>query len=305
MARFRKNAALGSALATFGCVIAVFGMAETASAGTRGGGHHRQGRHAHASRLPGIGPTTALGAPLWDEEFDGPAGAPPDPSRWNFDTGGGGWGNEELQSYTARPENAELDGEGHLVITARKESYAGADGIHREYTSARLQTLGKFEFTYGTLEARIEVPEGKGLAPAFWTLGNDAYQGRHGWPACGEIDAMEVFNFAPDTVHGHLHGPWPGDPTDIGGSARDPESLAAGFHVYAVEWTPTQISFALDGRTYETISRSDLPSTYSWPFQRPNFILLNLAVGGNWPGAPNAATQFPARMLVDWVRVWR
>jgi beta-glucanase (GH16 family) len=257
-----------------------------------------------AEREIALAPAAEVGVPIWEEGFEGPAGAPPDPSRWSFDTGGGGWGNEELQSYTARPENAELDGEGHLVITARREGYTGADGIHRAYTSARLQTLGKFEFTYGTLEARIQVPEGAGLAPAFWTLGNDAYEGRGGWPGCGEIDAMEVLGSEPGTVHGHVHGPWPAYPNGIGGDAGAGGSLADGFHVYAVEWSPERISFRLDGRTYETVSRSQLPASAAWPFQRPNFILLNLAVGGAWPGAPSASTAFPARMLVDWVRVW-
>jgi beta-glucanase (GH16 family) len=253
---------------------------------------------------PAIGPAVAVSGPVWEENFEGPAGSPPDPARWNFDTGGGGWGNQELESYTARPENAELDGEGHLVITARKESYVGSDGVHREYTSARIQTLEKFEFTYGVLEARIQVPPGQGLAPAFWSLGNDAYEGEGGWPACGEIDAMEVLGSEPDMVHGTVHGPWPAYPHGVGASARAPESLAAGFHVYAVEWEPEQITFRLDGRVYETIKQSELPASYAWPFQRPNFILLNLAVGGEWPGPPNATTQFPARMLVDWVRVW-
>jgi beta-glucanase (GH16 family) len=302
MTSFRKGAVPVLAVATLACV-ALVGAASSSSAQVRHHGHRRHDRREHASRLA-IGPTTAVGAPLWSEEFNGPAGSPPNPSRWNLDTGGGGWGNGELQSYTASPRNASLDGDGHLVITARKESYVGEDGIQREYTSARLQTLGKFEFTYGVLEARIEVPPGQGLAPAFWTLGNDAYQGRHGWPGCGEIDAMEVFASEPGTVHGHLHGPWPGNPTDIGGAARDPESLSEGFHVYAVEWSPEKVSFLLDGRTYETIARSQLPSGYAWPFSRPNFILLNLAVGGEWPGPPSASTQFPARMLVDWVRVW-
>jgi beta-glucanase (GH16 family) len=285
---------------------------DASQAGSRDHAHRRRhGRRRILKRVvdptppAAIGPSSALGAPLWTEEFEGPAGSPPDPSRWSFDTGGGGWGNAELQSYTARPENAELDGEGHLMITARQESYVGADGIHREYTSARLQTLEKFEFTYGVLEARIEVPSGQGLAPAFWTLGDDAYRGRHGWPRCGEIDAMEVFSSQPDTVHGHVHGPWPAYPQGIGGAASAPEPLSSGYHVYAVEWNPEQISFALDGKTYETVSRSQLPAGYPWPFERPNFILLNLAVGGEWPGPPNASTQFPARMLVDWVRVWR
>jgi beta-glucanase (GH16 family) len=283
MGRLRTFVAVASLLATVGCAFVA---------------------DSTAREPTGVSPATAVGTPLWEEQFEGPAGAPPNPARWNFDTGGGGWGNDELQTYTARPQNAALDGEGHLVITARRESFTGTDGINREYTSARLQTLGKFEFTYGLLEARIKVPQGQGLAPAFWTLGNDAYRGHNGWPGCGEIDAMEVFDSEPSMVHGHVHGPWSAYPTGIGGGARSTEPLSAGFHVYAVEWTPESVSFLLDGRVYDTVERSQLPPSYAWPFRHPNFILLNLAVGGEWPGAPSASTEFPARMLVDWVRVW-
>ena len=250
--------------------------------------------------------STAPSHLLWSEDFDGPAGSSPNPNNWNFDTGGKGWGNEELESYTSRPQNAELDGKGDLDITARAESYTGSDGIPRQYTSARLQTLHKFQFQYGLVEARIRVPAGKGMWPAFWLLGDEGYASEHAWPYCGEIDAMEVLGSEPDVVHGTLHAAWPwASKNGVGGRAESPKPLSAGFHVYGVEWAPERISFLLDGAVYQTITPADLPSGAAWPFDHPFFLLLNLAVGGNWPGAPNASTQFPAHMLVDWVRVWQ
>ena len=243
---------------------------------------------------------------IWSEEFTGPAGSSPNPNSWNFDTGGKGWGNEELESYTSRPQNAELDGNGDLDITARAESYTGSDGIPRQYTSARLQTLHKFQFQYGSVEARIQVPAGKGMWPAFWLLGDEGYASEHAWPDCGEIDAMEVLGSEPNVVHGTLHADWPWAPKDgLGGRAESPKPLSAGFHVYGVEWAPKRISFLLDGAIYQTITPADLPPGAPWPFDHPFFLLLNLAVGGDWPGAPNASTQFPALMLVDWVHVWQ
>lgn len=243
---------------------------------------------------------------VWSDEFNGPPGDPPDPTKWNFDVGGNGWGNEELQYYTARPDNASLDGNGDLAITARAERYRGADGVERHYTSARVQTLEKVEFTYGLLEARIQVPAGQGLAPAFWTLGNEAYEGDEGrWPQCGEIDAMEVLGSEPNVLNGSLHGPWPSKPHGIGNELSSPTPLTNGFHIYGVEWRPESVSFLLDGSVYATVNREDLAPGDPWPFQHPNFLLLNLAVGGEWPGSPDASTQFPTRMLVDWVRIYR
>src|SRR4029077_12448903 len=136
-----------------------------------------------------------------------------------------------------------------------------------------------------------------------WTLGNEAYRGEHGWPGCGEIDAMEVLGSRPRTVAGHLHGPWPADPHGIGAALQASEPLSAGFHIYGARWEPERVTFLLDGKPYETVSKAQLPPGYRWPFDHPNFILLNLAVGGEWPGAPDASTEFPARMVVDWVRL--
>lgn len=258
-----------------------------------------------------VNPTSVAPTPttqrhlIWSDEFEGPAGAPPNPKNWNFDTGGNGWGNNELESYTSRPQNASLDGEGDLVITARAESDTGSDGITRPYTSARLQTLNHFQFQYGLAEARIQVPAGKGLLPAFWMLGSEAYERSKMWPWCGEIDPMEVVGSKPNTVYGSLHAPWPSESNGVGGKDESSTPLSAGFHVYGVEWSPDRISFLLDGVIYKTITPSDLPPGAAWPFQHPYFLLLDLAVGGVWPGSPDASTQFPARMVVDWVRVWQ
>ncbi len=263
---------------------------------------HPKATHEKSTAFKATGPHRRL---IWSEEFEGPAGSSPDSNSWGFDTGGNGWGNEELESYTSRPQNASLDGKGDLVITARSESYTGSDGIARQYTSARLQTLHKFQFQYGLVEARIQVPAGQGMWPAFWMLGGEAYNSAKTWPGCGEIDVMEVLGSTPNAAHGTLHAPWPFAPKGIGGKAESPTPLSDGFHVYGMEWAPERISFLLDGVAYETITRSQLPTGADWPFDHPFFLLLNLAVGGNWPGPPNSSTKFPARMLVDWVRVWQ
>lgn len=254
------------------------------------------------SEKPPTEPATTHRKLIFSDEFNGSAGTSPG-SQWGFDTGGGGWGNEELESYTSRAANAELDGQGHLAITALAEKYKGADGIERQYTSARLQTLNTFKFQYGLVEARIQVPAGQGLVAQFWMLGSEAYE-QENWPACGEIDTMEVLGSEPDVLNGTLHAPWSWAPTGVQGQDTSPTPLSSGFHTYSVEWEPEKISFMLDGSPYKTITPADLPPGAAWPFKHPYFLLLDLAVGGEWPGSPNSSTHFPARMLVDWVRVW-
>jgi beta-glucanase (GH16 family) len=262
------------------------------------------GTEAPALESPAGSNPTSSRKLVWSDEFNGSAGASPASTKWNFDTGGGGWGNEELESYTARPANAELDGQGHLAITARAEKYTGADGVTRDYTSARLQTLNTFQFRYGLVEARIQVPAGKGLVAQFWMLGKEAYE-QENWPACGEIDTMEVLGSESNVVNGTLHAPWSWAPTGVQGQAESATPLSAGFHTYGVEWEAERISFLLDGSVYKTITPADLPAGAAWPFKHPYFLLMDLAVGGEWPGSPNASTHFPAQMLVDWVRVWQ
>jgi beta-glucanase (GH16 family) len=239
---------------------------------------------------------------VWSDEFNGPAGASPNPAKWRFDVGGGGWGNEELEYYTSRRTNASLDGYGHLVLTARRESYT-AKGTTRYYTSARLKTQGLFSTTYGRLQARIELPSGRGLWPAFWAVGEDIES--LGWPASGEIDVMESLG-DPFTVYGSIHGPEGDSPR--GYSYTTPHSslvsLSGGFHVYGVDWSPAAIVFTLDGVRYATRTPTLLSVGQQWVFNKPFFLILDQAVGGVWPGAPTASTAFPSTMLVDWVRVY-
>jgi beta-glucanase (GH16 family) len=233
-------------------------------------------------------------------EFRGRAGTHPDPSKWAYDVGGHGWGNHELQSYTRRRSNVHLDGRGNLVIKARHERHRGPDGIRRHYTSARLKTHGRFSFRYGRIAARMRVPAGRGLWPAFWMMG--ASIGRIGWPRCGEIDVMELLGQNPRKVYGTIHGPGPILDGGIGGHITVRRSLARGFHVYAARWTPTYVRFSLDGHAYETVRRSEYSRRVNWALDNRMFILLNLSVGG-WAGRPGHATRFPARLKVDWVHV--
>jgi beta-glucanase (GH16 family) len=257
----------------------------------------------------GATPTTSRRL-LFDDEFDGAAGGLPSGSAWDPQEGAG-WGTGQLQSYTARTQNVKLDGAGNLALIARKESYRGDDGEAVGYTSARLQTKDRFSFTYGRVESRIKVPSGTGLWPAFWMLGDDIYT--KGWPESGEIDVMETIGSLPNELNGTVHAPlgaWSGSADADGTEWTRGEiythatSLSDAFHVYAAEWTPGAIDFSIDGKVYFTINKSQMPAGGRWTFDHPNHLLLNLAVGGEWPGAPTSATPFPSTMLVDWVRVY-
>jgi beta-glucanase (GH16 family) len=244
---------------------------------------------------------------VWSDEFNGPDGSPPDSSKWTYDVGAGGngWGNNELESYSNRPQNAQIKS-GNLVITALKEDYADPkDGVLRHYTSARLKTEGLFSQAEGRFEARIKIPAGQGMWPAFWMLGNDISS--IGWPKCGEIDIMENIGKEPGTVHGSLHGPsTAGRTSDLTGPFSLPagQNFADDFHLYSVEWDPGTIRFYVDTNLYATFNRSQWPAGGTWTFDHPFFLLLNLAVGGDWPGPPDPTTVFPQQMLVDYVRVY-
>jgi beta-glucanase (GH16 family)/photosystem II stability/assembly factor-like uncharacterized protein len=268
-----------------------------------------------ASRLAGFGgpsPVHPGGPPpaappgytlVFSDEFDGANSSAPDPQKWVHDIGGWGWGNNELQTYTNRTENSYQEN-GHLVIKALKETFTGPDGITRDYTSARLKTQGKFEQQYGRYEARIKVPFGQGLWPAFWMLGNNIDS--VGWPVCGEIDIMEHIGRIPATAYGTIHGPGFSGAAGIQGvyNLPDGQFFADDFHVFAVEWDPHAVRWYIDGNLYKTVTPSSLPANSSWVFEHPFFMLLNVAVGGDWPGSPDATTVFPQTMLVDYVRVY-
>jgi beta-glucanase (GH16 family) len=256
-------------------------------------------------QTPAPGPSPASGGgswrQVWNDEFDAPDGSAPDGAKWVYDIGGGGWGNEELESYTDRRENSVIRN-GMLVITARKERHVGRDGIERPYTSARLKTLGTFSQAYGRSEARMRLPRGQGVWPAFWMLGDDIE--RAGWPASGEIDIMENIGREPALVHGTIHGPGYAGGEGIGApfSSRG-GAFAEDFHVYGVEWEPGAIRWYVDGTLYQTRTPSDLPAGTKWVFDHPFFMLVNLAIGGSWPGNPDDSTTFPQELVVDWVRV--
>jgi beta-glucanase (GH16 family) len=241
---------------------------------------------------------------VWSDEFNGPDGSRPDAARWNFEVGGNGWGNQELQYYTSRPENSFVRG-GNLVIQALKESFTGPDHVTRNYTSARMTTQGLFEQAYGRFEARLKIPRGQGIWPAFWLLGNDF--GKIGWPACGEIDIMENIGKEPSTTHGSMHGPGYSGDFDFTSVYKLPGGVHFfdDFHVFAIEWEPGIVRFFVDQELYATFTPSRLPAGMKWVFDHPFFIVLNVAAGGVWPGPPDSNTVFPQAMLVDYVRVYR
>jgi beta-glucanase (GH16 family) len=229
---------------------------------------------------------------LWADEF-----TQADGTKWGYDIGGSGWGNNELQYYTDRTENARIEG-GQLVIEARKENFSG-----KSYTSARLLTKNKVSWTYGRIEARIKIPKGQGIWPAFWMLG--ANIDGVGWPLCGEIDIMENIGSLPSTLYGTIHGPgYSGGGGISGNTVLAGAALGDDFHVYAIEWEENRIRWFLDGQQFFTLTPANLPNGSAWVFNAPQFLILNVAVGGNWPGSPNASTVFPQRMTVDYVRVY-
>lgn len=248
------------------------------------------------SSLIGAKPTPVV-APagwtlVWQDEFDGKK---IDLKNWTYDLGGGGWGNGEAQYYTSRPENSRQEN-GMLVIEAHQEKYEDS-----YYTSARLKTEGLQEFQYGRIEARLKVPPGAGLWPAFWMLGND-FDGSN-WPDCGEIDIMEYIGKEPDLIMGTVHGPGYSGALGITKWNRQSYDIADDFHTYAIEWSPDQIDWFYDGAKYHTVTRYDVGDR-EWVFDHPFFILLNLAVGGQLPGPVGLDTVFPAQYLVDYVRVF-
>lgn len=214
---------------------------------------------------------------------------------WAFDIGGDGWGNNELQYYTDRSENVRVE-DGMLIIEARAEDYD-----NNNYTSARIKTQGLKFWRFGRYEARMKLPSGQGVWPAFWMLGTNTRQ--EGWPAGGEIDIMENIGNEPFTVYGTLHAEGYSGENGLGGSLITETALSNDFHVYAIEWDENEIHWFLDDQEYFSVTASEVSG--DWVFNNYFFIILNLAVGGNWPGAPDDATVFPQQLLVDYVRVYQ
>lgn len=233
---------------------------------------------------------------VWQDEFEGTAGELPDSLKWTYDIGTD-WGNAQLEYDTDRPENVSLDGSGNLLITARKESYLG-----RSFTSARIKTQGLFEQTYGRFEARIKMPWGPGLWPAFWLLGSNVET--VDWPECGEIDILEYRGQQPNLIHGTIHGPGYSGGNGITKSfGFEKDRFDVDFHLFAAEWGKDYIRFYVDDILYQEIRPDDL--TGQWVFDHSFYIILNLAVGGNYVGFPTSQTSFPQSMIVDYVRVYK
>lgn len=245
----------------------------------------------------------ATGTLVWGDDFNQAVGATPDSTKWTYDLGNNGWGNNELENYTSDAANCSVvsdpdatDGKA-LAITAIKTSSGG-------YTSARIKTQGLFSTTYGMIEARMKLPVGQGMWPAFWMLGNNI--GTVGWPQCGELDIMENIGSVPNKVYGTAHGPGYSGANGIQGVY----TLASGqfssaYHTFAIQWAPNKIQWLCDGTVYQTLTPDNIPAGTSWVYNdSPCFMILNLAVGGNWPGNPDSTTSFPQTLYVDYVHVY-
>ncbi len=249
------------------------------------------------------GPTTWTLA--WSDDFDAPDGTPVDANKWTHETGGNGFGNQELEYYTDDPANSQQMG-GNLVITATKDGAASHTCWNGacQFTSARLVTSSHYTTTYGKIEARLKTPAGKGVWPAFWMLGDNLDV--VSWPTCGELDIMEAIGSDPAVLHGSMHGPGYSGATPLTASTKltSGANLSDDFHIYSIEWAPNVVRFYLDNQLYETRTPADMPKGAIWVYDHPFFIILNVAVGGSWPGSPDATTPIPAKMLVDYVRVY-
>ena len=237
---------------------------------------------------------------VWADEFDQPDGSPPDPARWNYSTGGSGWGNGELQYYTDDPTNAYIE-DGMLVIKAEQETYMG-----RDYTSARLNTMVKGTWTYGRFEIRARLPNTQAIWPAFWLL--PMFINNGAWPASGEIDIMEMIGSEPGRAYGTLHY---GNPHELQSGYYDlpqGQTFADDFHVFSLEWEPGEFRWYVDGTLYHSATEwftSRPNAVYPAPFDQPFYLILNLAVGGHWPGDPDPTSVFPQFLYVDYVRIYQ
>ncbi len=239
----------------------------------------------------------SFGTLVWSDEFNGTA---LDAANWSFENGDGcpsmcGWGNNELEYY--RPENLSFDGS-NMIIEARKEAFGG-----RQYTSSKIVSRGKKTFKFGKIEFRAKLPKGKGIWPAFWMLPQNNVFG--GWPKSGELDILEMVGHEPNKVYGTLHfGPGPGSTQISRGYTLNGSDFSADFHTFSIVWDTNSIEWFVDGNLFSTVKHTDMGSA-TYPFNEDFFFIINLAVGGQWPGAPDATTVFPQRLIVDYVRVYQ
>ena len=240
---------------------------------------------------------------VWSDEFNGPAGTGVDTSKWVYETGGGGWGNGELEYYTNRTDNVYMEQDPnnpdnrYLVIKAMREAYGG-----NQYTSGRIKTDGKFSFQYGKVEMRARLPYGQGIWPAFWMLGDNFSD--VGWPNCGEVDIMEFVGQTPTKVYGTLHGPGYNGGGGLGAWHDYPAGFTNDFHTYSIEWEPNVFRWYFDGQLFQTRTVEDLAGR-QWVFAHNFYLIMNCAVGGAWPGNPDSSTVFPQKYTVDYVRVYQ
>ena len=232
---------------------------------------------------------------VWSDEFNGSS---VNTANWTFETGGGGWGNQELENYT-NGSNASV-ANGVLTITARKTTTGSCWYGTCQYTSTRMKTQGKREIRYGRIEARMQLPAGKGLWPAFWMLGSNI--GSVGWPQCGELDIMENRGSSPGSSSSAIHGPGYSGATPFNHGTG---ISSGGWNTYAIEWSATQLRFLVNGTVHYTVSKSTIQTRGAWVFDQPFFIIMNLAVGGHFDGSPTSSTPFPANMNIDYVRVYQ
>lgn len=255
-------------------------------------------------------PSTTQWKQVWSDEFEGPAGSRIDAAKWNYDVSDGcaagicGWGNNEKEYYTDSPDNIALNGNGQLTIVAR-QAPSGMTCYYGpcRYTSAKITTRGKLNAAPGRVEARIKLPSGQGLWPAFWMLGSSFPATP--WPQCGELDIMENHGSTTSGISSAIHGPgYSGNTPFVRGYALTQGTFSDDFHTFSVEWDSTQVRFSVDNTPHYTVTRSDLERYGKSVLGQPFFLILNLAVGGNFDGDPKSDAIFPAIMLVDYVRVY-
>lgn len=246
----------------------------------------------------------------WSDEFHGPVGSPPDKAHWGYDTGDNGWGNNELQNYVSDTQHAQIvadpaatDGRALQILA----TYNGQGLTHGNFESVRLVSRDKVTAHCGYIEARLHLPAGQGIWPAFWMLGADISTPGVGWPQCGEIDIMENKGREPSVNHSSLHGPGysGGSPLTATYALPNGQKFGDGYHTFGLLWTASTLTFSVDGHPFETRTPADLPPGKEWAFDHSFFFLLNVAVGGYFGGDPDATTVFPQKLRVDYVRVYK